>query len=220
MVKRVIRKNILRKWDTSLSQNASVFGFVKRNFRVTFLNRRKVARNTAILPLNLCKSLLTPLNLVFPRLLRSSKHLVVAKMFSLTRLLAVVPGEVKKSCSSTFVRKVLVESAVFNSSNLLGDVGRMQEIAFRKVRAIRKILLRSNARRLGIFPKRSKHLKKMYWKLVNSGKLEPVVPDYINSQRSIFDRRNRQSMELSAQRAKKRFRFTTVKLQFTVRKQL
>lgn len=41
-------------------------------------------------------------------------------------------------------------------------LSRIQSITFRKVRAVRKIFLRSNARRLGIFPKRNKGLKRMY----------------------------------------------------------
>lgn len=165
MVKRAMRKNIMRKGNVSTVQTVPVFRAYKQNSQVTFLNRRKIVKNTVILSLNLCKYALKHLTFISPRLLRSSKYLIAAKLFPLSSNLVSLPdltGGIRKSFLFSFVRKVLAESAVFSSRTGVGDVGRMQEVAFRKVRAIRKILLRSNARRLGIFPKRNKHLKKMY----------------------------------------------------------
>lgn len=121
----------------------------------------------------------------------------------------------------TFVQ-ILLKAQLIGASSPASFLffSKMQQFAFRKIRAVRKILLRSNARKLGIFPKRNKRLKKMYWRLVNSGKLEPVTPDYTNSLLSIFDRRNKHSMELSTETSKRRFRFKTIKLQFSVKKRL
>jgi hypothetical protein len=140
-----------------------IFGSHRRSFKSVFANQRKIARGLSILSLNLVKHTLNSLRFS-PHILRSSKYAAV-KLFTVASNSVGLLGQtetVGKSFLFAFVRNVLTESSMRDSFTLINDVGRMQEIAFRKVRAIRKILLRSNARRLGVFPKRSKHLKKMY----------------------------------------------------------
>lgn len=159
-----MRKSVVRKWTASGVKATPIFGSRRRTFQSTFTNQRKIAKDLSILSLNLVKYTFKHLHFFCPRILRSSKYVAV-RLFTATSNLVELPGQtetVGRSFLSAFVRNVLTESSTRDSFTLINDAGRVQEIAFRKVRAIRKILLRSNARRLGIFPKRSKHLKKMY----------------------------------------------------------
>lgn len=56
---------------------------------------------------------------------------------------------------------------------------------------------------------------------MNSGKIKHVARDYKKLTHSVFDRRNKRSMDLFPLNSKKRFfRFTTVKLQFSLKNRL
>lgn len=148
----------------SLASGVPIFGSRQKNLRVTFMRRHKKTRSLKLGALNLHKCVVNLVNLRQLGIFRRIKYFLInnnQKM--LPRVIKSQNSYVisKKLFTLNFVKKVLAES-VNCSSILLNHPDRMQETVFRKVRAIRKILLRSNARRLGIFPKRNKHLKKMY----------------------------------------------------------